>query len=481
MVKALDVERNEANSTQGDFDVNAPLDASRFVFESARAMPPSMERKRLQFALLLMIMDCFAIVGGFVAVEAAYLGFSFEDLGTTAKLITPLYLVFAIYQGAYSADALTCRLKASRRSLLAITMAAATLLFVLFFAKTTGDFSRVAFSLGIILTSTFLIAHRVLSVRVAQSHWGPNLYNVLVIRDDGPDIPFQHAYRADTVELDLAPDMDDPEALNRIGRLVRNMDRVVVSCSTERREVWAKILRAAGVRGEVVSEVLFEAGALSLNREEEFSTLVISTGPLGLRARAIKRLMDLSLSLGALVTLAPLFLIVAIAIKFEDGGPVFFLQRRVGRGNRFFNIYKFRSMTPNKSGADGEQSASRDDQRITKVGKILRRTSLDELPQLINVVIGEMSIVGPRPHALRSQVGDQLFWQIDRRYWNRHSLKPGLTGLAQIKGYRGATNEDFDLTERVRHDLQYINTWSPLLDVTIILRTFRVLIHSNAY
>ncbi len=440
-----------------------------------------MKHKRLQFALYLMIVDGFAILTAFIAAEIAYLGLPVNNLGVAAKLIIPLYLVVAVYQGAYSTDAFISWWRASRRACAALIIAGAMLLFVLFFAKTTAEFSRVASSLGLLLSCMLLATHRVLALRLAEAYWGPGFHNILVIQDDGPELRFEHAYRIDAAELELTPEMDNPETLNRLGKLVSNMDRVIVSCSVERRQNWAKILRAAGVHGEVVSEALFEMGALSLKREAEFSTLVISTGPLGARARVIKRLMDLAFSLTALAAFLPLFLLVAVAIKIEDGGPVFFLQRRVGRGNRFFEIYKFRSMTPNQAGTDGDQSTSRDDQRVTKVGKVLRRTSLDELPQLINVVVGEMSIVGPRPHAIKSQVGDRLFWHVDRRYWDRHSLKPGLTGLAQIKGFRGATNESKDLTERVRHDLEYISTWSPWLDLKIILKTFRVLIHSNAY
>ncbi|WP_158586877.1 exopolysaccharide biosynthesis polyprenyl glycosylphosphotransferase [Aurantiacibacter zhengii] len=440
-----------------------------------------MKHKRLQFSLYLMIVDAFAILTAFVATEIVYLGLPINNLGVAARLIIPLYLVVAIYQGAFSTNALTSWWRASRRACTALILTAAILLFVLFFAKATAEFSRVASSLGLLVSCMLLAAHRVLALRMAEAYWGPGFHNILVIQDDGPELRFQNAYRINAVELELTPEMNNPEALDRVGKLVSNMDRVIVSCSMDRRQNWAKILRAAGVHGEVVSEALFEMGALSLKREPEFTTLVISTGPLGARARVIKRLMDLAFGFTALVAFLPLFLLIAAAIKVEDGGPVFFLQRRVGRANRFFEIYKFRSMTPNKAGMDGNQSTSRDDQRITKVGKFLRRTSLDELPQLLNVIAGEMSIVGPRPHAIRSQVGDLLFWHVDRRYWDRHSLKPGLTGLAQIKGFRGATNETRDLTERVRHDLEYISTWSPWLDLKIILKTFRVLMHSNAY
>src|SRR3546814_7798498 len=126
---------------------------------------------------------------------------------------------------------------------------------------------------------------------------------------------------------------------------------------------------------------------------------MVSAGPLGLRYRAVKRLFDLAFAGTAVIALSPLLIVAALAVKLEDGGPVFFMQKRMGRGNRFFNIYKFRSMKQSLSDKDGNQSASKDDHRITKVGKFIRRTSIDELPQLFNVLLGDMSLVGPRPHA----------------------------------------------------------------------------------
>src|SRR3546814_2543983 len=122
----------------------------------------------------------------------------------------------------------------------------------------------------------------------------------------------------------------------------------------------------------------------------------------------------------------------------------------MGRGNRIFRILKFRSMRVEATDANGARSASRDDDRITRVGKFIRATSIDELPQLINVLSGEMSLVGPRPHALGSTAGNELFWRVDRQYWHRHALKPGITGLAQIRGFRGATHPKHAIVNRDR-------------------------------
>ena len=131
--------------------------------------------------------------------------------------------------------------------------------------------------------------------------------------------------------------------------------------------------------------------------------------------------------------------------------------------------------------SDGTRSASRDDDRITRVGRFIRRTSIDELPQILNVLRSEMSMVGPRPHALGSLAGDELFWHASNQYWLRHALKPGITGLAQIRGFRGATDSVEDLEKRVRCDLEYLSNWSIRLDIMILIKTVRVVVHKNAY
>ena len=211
------------------------------------------------------------------------------------------------------------------------------------------------------------------------------------------------------------------------------------------------------------------------------TTLVVSTGPLGLRSRIIKRMFDVAVASAALVVLSPILLFVAVRIKLEDGGPVLFVQRRLGQGNKFFNMLKFRSMKVGKNDADGNQSTGREDDRITKIGHFIRRTSLDELPQIINVLRGDMSIVGPRPHALGSRANNKFFWEVDAKYWARHYLKPGLTGLAQVRGHRGATEQEKDLTDRLQSDLEYVAGWSLLRDIRIVIQTFSVLQHDNAF
>jgi lipopolysaccharide/colanic/teichoic acid biosynthesis glycosyltransferase len=173
--------------------------------------------------------------------------------------------------------------------------------------------------------------------------------------------------------------------------------------------------------------------------------------------------------------------VIAFAIRAEDGGAVFFRQDRIGLGNRPFRIWKFRTMRVQYADRLGAVSTAREDTRVTRVGRFLRRTSLDELPQLFNVLARQMSIVGPRPHAPASRAEDLLFWDIDERYWHRHSVRPGITGLAQVRGLRGATERQGDLEQRLYSDLEYVAKWSLLRDLRIILGTVRVLLHRNAF
>ncbi|MEL7303707.1 MAG: exopolysaccharide biosynthesis polyprenyl glycosylphosphotransferase, partial [Pseudomonadota bacterium] len=192
----------------------------------------------------------------------------------------------------------------------------------------------------------------------------------------------------------------------------------------------------------------------------------------------LKRAEDIVLASFFLVVLAPVFLAIAAAIKFDSNGPVLFKQRRRGLNLSVFDVLKFRTMHVLEDDETVVQATPEDD-RVTRVGRFLRRTSLDELPQLWNVLTGEMSLVGPRPHAV---VHDDAWSDILSRYVNRAQVKPGITGLAQISGARGQISADDDLVARVERDLEYIANWSVLLDLKIILQTiWAVALGRNAH
>ena len=193
--------------------------------------------------------------------------------------------------------------------------------------------------------------------------------------------------------------------------------------------------------------------------------------------RAVKRALDLIVSITAIVLSSPLFLIVALAIKLDSSGPVIFRQRRIGLEAREFIIFKFRTMTVLEDGPVVTQ-ACRDDRRVTYIGKFLRRSSLDELPQLFNVLRGDMSLVGPRPHALAH---DDHYRVHIADYACRHYVKPGITGWAQVHGLRGETASLEQMANRVKLDLWYINNSSPGLDLNILLRTCLEVLRDRAY
>ncbi|HEX4893879.1 MAG TPA: undecaprenyl-phosphate glucose phosphotransferase [Hyphomicrobiaceae bacterium] len=192
----------------------------------------------------------------------------------------------------------------------------------------------------------------------------------------------------------------------------------------------------------------------------------------------LKSGLDRLMALSALIALAPLFAIVGAAIRLESKGPVFFRQKRHGVCGETIVVWKFRTMRVMEDGAVVRQ-ASKDDQRVTRVGRFLRRTSLDELPQLINVLIGEMSIVGPRPHAIAH---NEHYGAIIRNYGRRAQVRPGITGWAQVNGFRGETRSPDEMAARVEHDLWYIANWSLWLDMKIIILTpIYGFVHKNAY
>jgi len=204
----------------------------------------------------------------------------------------------------------------------------------------------------------------------------------------------------------------------------------------------------------------------------------IQRAPLSGAERSVKRVMDIAIASLALLFFAPVMLLTALAIKLDSRGPVIFKQYRKGFSGKQFVMFKFRTMTVQENG-DSVVQATRNDPRVTSIGALLRSASIDELPQLLNVLVGDMSLIGPRPHALAH---DTYFEQILSDYAYRHHVKPGMTGWAQCNGARGATPTIDHISERVKLDLWYINNWTLWLDVQILIKTFfEVLRKRNAY
>lgn len=396
-------------------------------------------------------------------------------------VIVPAYLIVAVSQHAYVitnlARARDSALKACGALLLSIGLVG----LISFLLQTTGDVSRGVFAMGATLAILFVALFRTWLANYPHRVLGQVTTNEVVIQDS-----VQAKVQPGSILLDAAMDgialrLDSPAMLDRLGHCLHAADRVIVFCPPERRPLWANALKSSNINGEILTEELNEIGAIGFGSYNGSMTLTVAAAPLSGSDLILKRVFDLVVASLALVLLTPGMLLVALAIKVDSRGPIFFRQPRIGLGNRVFHMYKFRSMRVAQGDVTGGQSTSRNDSRVTRVGQFIRKTSVDEIPQLFNVLIGDMSIVGPRPHPLESKAEAKLFWDIDRRYWQRHAVKPGMTGLAQIRGFRGATEKEADLTNRLQADLEYVSGWSIWRDMGIIIATFRVLTHSNAY
>jgi lipopolysaccharide/colanic/teichoic acid biosynthesis glycosyltransferase len=244
---------------------------------------------------------------------------------------------------------------------------------------------------------------------------------------------------------------------------------------------WSIALKSLAARGEIIVPELLRFAPARIGHVDGQPTIVVAGGPFQFRDRIVKRLFDFAVAGLATILLSPILIGAALAVKLTSRGPVLFRQPRIGRDARSFAIYKFRSMRIDASDLNADKLTTRDDDRVTPVGRFLRKTSIDELPQLFNVLIGDMSIVGPRPHAAAAKAGDSLYWEVDARYWERHCIKPGMTGLAQVRGHRGATDHHQDLIDRLQSDLEYVTEWSIWRDLGIIVATVGVLVHPKAY
>jgi Undecaprenyl-phosphate glucose phosphotransferase len=195
-----------------------------------------------------------------------------------------------------------------------------------------------------------------------------------------------------------------------------------------------------------------------------------------------KRAFDLAFSVAGILLFMPVMLATALAIKLDSKGPVLFKQQRLGFNNEVIEVYKFRSMYVEQCDPTARNAVTRDDPRVTRVGRFIRKTSIDELPQFFNVLKGDLSLVGPRPHAVSGQTRHRLYTDVVDGYFARHRVKPGVTGWAQINGWRGEIDSDEKIRMRTQFDLYYIDNWSLWLDLKILFLTpIRLLDTKNAY
>lgn len=392
----------------------------------------------------------------------------------------PLFIMFEIAREVQSEESLNDRWLAIQRAIGAL-VATALVVIGLTFLFGSEDLSRLGFMVTFGGAGLFIVISKFALDWIFKQMLGGSATTSILLIDGLAASPEKGIDVFNVGEAGLWPDLDRPEMIDALSRVIASYDRVIIACRFDHRPAWAMFLKGHDVGGEILLDRDLLHGAVAIGQYAHQDTIVISRGPLNLVNRVQKRALDLIVASIAVVLLGPLLLLVALAIKRGSPGPVLFRQIRVGQGNRQFRIYKFRSMYSENGDSRGSRSASRDDDRITPVGRFIRKTSIDELPQLLNVLRGDMSLVGPRPHALGSRAGNDLFWQASKKYWLRHALKPGITGLAQIRGFRGATEHAGDLEKRVRCDLEYLTNWSIGLDLIIMIKTINVVVHKNAY
>jgi polysaccharide biosynthesis protein PslA len=437
--------------------------------------------KRTVLYILSLFLDVASLVLGYVCAlqtrDAQWLSAGGNSI---LFIALPLFVMFEIAREAQEAETLQNRLLGTQRSLGALGATAFVIIGLGFLFK-VDEISRLAFAITFGAAAFFIILSKFLLDWIVKAMMGDAVITTILLLDGLDAEPEGPAKVVNVEALGLWPDLDRPDLIDRLSWLIAPYDRVVIASRFEHRAEWSTFLKGHDVGGEILLDRDLLHGAVAIGRYDRRDTIVLSRGPLDLMNRVQKRALDLIAAAGALIVLAPLLAIVAIAIKVDSSGPVFFRQLRVGQGNRQFRIFKFRSMRQDRADDRGAKSTGRNDDRITRIGRFIRRTSIDELPQLFNVLRGEMSMVGPRPHALGSTAGDELFWHASQQYWLRHALKPGITGLAQIRGYRGTTERVEDLDLRVRCDLEYLSNWSLWSDIMILLKTLPVVVHKNAY
>jgi exopolysaccharide biosynthesis polyprenyl glycosylphosphotransferase len=431
---------------------------------------------------LCLSLDLIAVIAGFwlASVIRGGQGLALNGIPLAIGAL-PFFVAFGLAQGAYSVRCLSNYAESARAALGAFGATTVIIVTFAFLAQVGAVMSRLSFVYSVMITVVLILIGRAIVASLIRWALDSVAERSLLIVDGAPVESALNCEVLDVKDLALRPDLADPDRVARVGELVDPYDKVYLSVAEVHREAWITALKATGASVELLVSTRDIHGAVGLGRLGDADTLVLSLGPLSLSSRVQKRMLDLALTIPALILLAPLLVVVGLAIKLDSKGPALFAQTRIGRSSRPFKIYKFRSMQLAETDAHGAVSARRGDQRITRVGRFIRATSIDELPQLFNVLLGNMSLVGPRPHATGSTAGDQLFWEVSQHYWMRHASKPGITGLAQIRGFRGSTEKREDLEARLRCDLEYLQNWTFWGDLVILAATVKVLRHDNAY
>ena len=406
----------------------------------------------------------------------------------------------------YSLPALASFLRQMPRALLGWTATFALLIAGLFFLKVGHEFSRVWFALWFATGAVALTAER-FAVGTVVRHWTRQgrLFRRAAIYGGGAITE----KLIGELEIDLDSDVRimgvfDDRGDERVDRIVAGyprlgglselvefarrtrLDVVIIALPITAERRLSQVARLLSV---LPAEVKIPARSTELRFTRNTYSHVGNVAMIDMLEKPIadwggvaKWLFDKVIGIIALLLLAPLMLAVAAAIKLDSSGPVLFRQKRHGFNNELIEIFKFRSMYVDRCDENAAKLVTKDDPRVTRVGRFIRKASLDELPQLLNVITGSLSLVGPRPHALQAKAAGRLYAAVVDGYFGRHKVKPGITGWAQIHGWRGETDTPEKIQKRVEHDIYYIENWSLLLDVYILFKTpFALLRSENAY
>ncbi|SFF62233.1 putative colanic acid biosysnthesis UDP-glucose lipid carrier transferase [Fontimonas thermophila] len=374
------------------------------------------------------------------------------------------------------------------------------LLFIAYVAKYSSYFSRVIMTAWIVMTPAALAALNLLARGFARRfvpHAIAQRSAVIVFANESAQLLARSLQESDFYRLEGFFDDRGDARIGVASRMAPHLGRIadltpyirakgidVVFVMLPEQGI-GRALEIADELGDTTASVYFVPNfamydilGAELSEIEGVPVLKVAETPLFGVDGLYKHVFDFTAAFFGLLVLSPVFLLVALAVRLDSPGPVLYRQKRYGLNGQEFVVYKFRTMRINDP-EDRIVQVSRDDPRVTRVGRFLRRTSIDELPQLWNVVRGDMSLVGPRPHAVQH---NEYYRKAVKRYMLRHKVKPGLTGWAQVNGLRGPTAELASMEERLRYDLDYIRRWTPWLDIKIIFMTLLMILRDrNAF
>ncbi len=496
-----------------------PKSESKFVERRRAPRPPLAE---IRLGANLKLMPPIVVTGAVRMIEfliVAGLGFGIylgyvEREGQSAHIVYLVTVLTAALANTlmlqafdlYSVPSLSAFVRSITHIALAWCLVMAGLMAGAFFGKIGADFSRVWIVTWFAAALVMLFGER-LAVSVLVRRWirEGRLNRRAVIVGGGPEAEnLIRALEASTdTDIRIAGVFDDRDnnrvspiiagypKLGNIDQLVKfarnsRLDLLIVSLPVTAERRLLQLLKKLWV---LPVDIRLSAHSNRLRlRPRTYSYIGnvpfidITDKPIADWDHVKKWLFDKIAAAVAVVLFAPLMALIALAVKLDSKGPVLFRQKRQGFNNELVDVFKFRSMYVDHEDVDASKLVTRDDPRVTRVGRFLRKTSLDELPQFFNVLRGDLSMVGPRPHALKAKAENKLYYDVVDGYFARHRVKPGVTGWAQISGWRGETDTEEKIHRRVEHDLYYIENWSVTFDLYICLMTpFALLRGRNAY